>query len=105
MDATHGSLGLLDGFSVELPVLMDTGIDRMLLWLHPDDRPPTLTHHSEPPRRLIGATEPGSTRGETSWRVLTTVQLGEGTHDLQCRAVKIVDPGPSACTKDVVRRG
>ena len=28
-----GSLGLPDGFSIDLPVLMDTGIDEMLLWL------------------------------------------------------------------------
>jgi hypothetical protein len=44
-----GSLGLPDGFSVDLPVLMDTGIDEMLLWLHADDRPPTLANYSELP--------------------------------------------------------
>jgi hypothetical protein len=41
-----GRLGLPGGFSVELPVLMDTGIDKMLLWLPVNDRPATLAYHS-----------------------------------------------------------
>jgi hypothetical protein len=39
-----GSLGLPGGFTVDLPVLMDTGIDEMLLWLDVDKRPPALAN-------------------------------------------------------------
>ena len=35
-----GTLGLLNDFSVDLRVLVDTGVDEMLLWLSPADRPP-----------------------------------------------------------------
>ena len=41
-----GSLALPDGFNVELPVLIDTGIDEMLLWLAVTDRPPSLANYS-----------------------------------------------------------
>jgi hypothetical protein len=34
-----GTLGLPNNFSVDLPVLVDTGVDEMLLWLNPADRP------------------------------------------------------------------
>jgi hypothetical protein len=44
-----GRLGLPGGFSVELPVLMDTGIDEVLLWLHVNDRPYTLAKYSRFP--------------------------------------------------------
>lgn len=37
-----GSLGLPSGFSVDLPVLIDTGLDEMLLWLDATERPPAL---------------------------------------------------------------
>jgi hypothetical protein len=37
-----GSLGLPDGFSIDLPILMDTVIDEMLLWLAAARRPPAL---------------------------------------------------------------
>jgi hypothetical protein len=37
-----GSLSLPGGFSIDLPFLMDTGIDEMLLWLAAAKRPPTL---------------------------------------------------------------
>jgi hypothetical protein len=44
-----GRLGLPGGFSVELPVLVDTGIDEMLLWLPVDDRPHSLAKYSSFP--------------------------------------------------------
>ena len=44
-----GSLGLPDGFSTDLPALMDTGIADMLLWLDPADRPPALANYSRFP--------------------------------------------------------
>ena len=34
-----GRLGLPNDFSVDLPLLVDTGVDVMLLWLSPGDRP------------------------------------------------------------------
>jgi hypothetical protein len=34
-----GTLGLPNNFSVDLPVLIDTGVPEMLLWLSPPDRP------------------------------------------------------------------
>jgi hypothetical protein len=42
-----GNLGLPDGFSVDLPTLVDTGVDEMLLWLAPADRPPALANLSQ----------------------------------------------------------
>jgi hypothetical protein len=44
-----GSLGLPDDFLVDLPVLLDTGIDEMLLWLNVDERPPALANYSQFP--------------------------------------------------------
>jgi hypothetical protein len=44
-----GSLGLVDGFSVDLPVLMDTGINEMLLFLNIAARPPALANYAEFP--------------------------------------------------------
>jgi hypothetical protein len=44
-----GSLGLPENFNVNLPVLMDTGIDEMLLWLAVADRPPALANYSQFP--------------------------------------------------------
>jgi hypothetical protein len=44
-----GSLGLPDGFSMDLPVLMDTGISEMLLWLAVADRSPALANYSQLP--------------------------------------------------------
>jgi hypothetical protein len=41
-----GSLGLADGFSVDLPVLVDTGIKEMLVFLNVADRPPVLANYS-----------------------------------------------------------
>jgi hypothetical protein len=44
-----GSLGLLEDFSVDLPVLIDTGLDEMLLWLDVAARPPALANYSQFP--------------------------------------------------------
>jgi hypothetical protein len=44
-----GTLTLPNDFSIDLPVLMDTGIDEMLLWLHVADRPPALANLSQLP--------------------------------------------------------
>jgi hypothetical protein len=46
-----GSVGLAgdfsaDGFSVDLPILMDTGIDNMILWVSADNPPPNLARNS-----------------------------------------------------------
>jgi hypothetical protein len=41
-----GTLGLPNGFSIDLPVLVDTGIDEMLLWLETSQRPPELAAYS-----------------------------------------------------------
>ena len=38
-----------NNFSVDLPVLMDTGVDEMLLWLSPADRPLGSTNASKAP--------------------------------------------------------
>ena len=38
-----GTLRLPDDFRVDLPVLMDTGVGEMLLWLSVADRPPFVT--------------------------------------------------------------
>ena len=35
-----------DGFSADLPFLMDTGIDEMILWVSADNAPPNLPSHS-----------------------------------------------------------
>jgi hypothetical protein len=43
------SLGLPDGFSIDLPLLMDTGLDQMLLWLNVADRPPALANYTQFP--------------------------------------------------------
>jgi hypothetical protein len=43
------SLGLPDGFNVDLPILMDTGLDEMPLWLHAADRPPALANFTQFP--------------------------------------------------------
>jgi hypothetical protein len=37
-----GSVGLQDGFSVDLPILVDTGLSEMILWLAAAERPPSL---------------------------------------------------------------
>jgi hypothetical protein len=47
-----GSLGLPGGFSVDLSVLMDTGIDQMLLWLHVNERPAALVNYSQLPNNI-----------------------------------------------------
>ncbi len=39
-----GSLGLPDGFSVHLPILIGTGLDEMMLWLDRAERPPALAN-------------------------------------------------------------
>jgi hypothetical protein len=44
-----GTLGLPDDFRVDLPVLMDTGVGEMLLWLGVADRPPDSVGASELP--------------------------------------------------------
>jgi hypothetical protein len=44
-----GTLGLPNNFSVNAPVLVDTGLDEMLLWLSPADRPPGSTDATEVP--------------------------------------------------------
>jgi hypothetical protein len=44
-----GSLGLPGGFRINLPFLMDTGINQMLLWLHVTKRPPALAIYSQLP--------------------------------------------------------
>src|ERR1700683_1071416 len=42
-----GTLGLPDDFSVDLPLLIDTGVDEMLLWLSPAGRPPGSANASK----------------------------------------------------------
>ena len=42
-------LGLPDGFNKDMPILMDTGLDEMLLWLAAADRPPALANLTEFP--------------------------------------------------------
>jgi hypothetical protein len=44
-----GTLGLPNDFSGDLPVLMDTGLGEMLLWLTAADRPPALANYSDFP--------------------------------------------------------
>jgi hypothetical protein len=44
-----GRLDLPDGFSIELPVLIDTGVGEMLLWLGAADRPWALAGYSKFP--------------------------------------------------------
>jgi hypothetical protein len=44
-----GTLGLPNNFSVDLPLLVDTGVDAMLLWLSSADRPPGSANASEAP--------------------------------------------------------
>jgi hypothetical protein len=50
-----GSLSLPDGFSIDLPVLMDTGINEMLLWLNFADRPAALANVSPFPAGVPAA--------------------------------------------------
>jgi hypothetical protein len=52
-----GSIGLTgdfsaDRFSVDLPILMDTGIDYMILWLSADNAPPNLPGQTRSPAAL-----------------------------------------------------
>jgi hypothetical protein len=42
-----GTLGLPNDFGVDLPVLVDTGVPEMLLWLSPADRPPGSANDSK----------------------------------------------------------
>jgi hypothetical protein len=44
-----GSIGLPGGFSVDLPILIDTGLEEMLLWLDVAKRPPSLADLSRLP--------------------------------------------------------
>ena len=44
-----GRLDLPDGFSIDLPVLIDTGVGEMLLWLSAADRPSALAELFEIP--------------------------------------------------------
>jgi hypothetical protein len=44
-----GTLGLPNNFTVDLPVIVDTGVDEMLLWLSPADRPPGSANASKVP--------------------------------------------------------
>ena len=44
-----GSVGLPDGFSVDLPILIDTGLGEMLLWVDVTKRPPSLASYSRFP--------------------------------------------------------
>ena len=44
-----GSLGLPGGILVKLPVLIDTGVGSMLLWLDVSDRPPSLAKYTQFP--------------------------------------------------------
>jgi hypothetical protein len=56
-----GSLGLPDGFSADLPVLVDTGVGEMLLWLNAADRPSTLAGYSKFPAGVaVAITAPSS---------------------------------------------
>lgn len=56
-----GSLGLPDGFSVDLPVLIDTGVGEMLLWLSASDRPSALAGYSKFPAGVaVTITAPSS---------------------------------------------
>jgi hypothetical protein len=47
-----GRLGLPGDFSVDLPFLMDTGINQMLLWLHVNERPSALANYSQFPNGI-----------------------------------------------------
>ena len=58
------SLGLTDGFSIDLPLLIDTGLDQMLLWLDVADSPPALANYTQFPPGIavtIAAPPPPST--------------------------------------------
>jgi hypothetical protein len=44
-----GNLGLPDGFSIDLPLLVDTGVGEMLLWLNAANRPSALAGYSKFP--------------------------------------------------------
>jgi hypothetical protein len=56
-----GTLGLPDDFRVDLPVLMDTGVGEMLLWLSAADRPPALASYSDFPAGVaVTITAPSS---------------------------------------------
>jgi hypothetical protein len=51
MNITTGSVTLSgdfspDGFYADLPILMDTGIDNMILWVNADFAPPNLASES-----------------------------------------------------------
>lgn len=78
-----------DGFSTVLPLLVDTGIDNMILWMSADSAPPNLPSDSAFPGGIaITASAPpadeisqpafqysfvtGDVRGQTCWRALTT---------------------------------
>ena len=47
-----GSLGLPGGFTIDLRLLMDTGINEMLLWLRINERPPALANYSVFPNNI-----------------------------------------------------
>jgi hypothetical protein len=47
-----GRLGLPGDFALDLPVLMDTGIDEMLLWLGVSERPPALANLTRFPNNI-----------------------------------------------------
>jgi hypothetical protein len=52
-------LNLPDGFSIDLPFLMDTGVDEMLLWLNVADRPPAFANLPQLPAGVaVGITVP-----------------------------------------------
>jgi hypothetical protein len=48
-----------DGFSTDLPFLMDTGIPNMILWVGANDAPPNLPSHSAfPPGIAVSVSAP-----------------------------------------------
>ena len=55
------TLGLPSDFSIDLPLLIDTGVDEMLLWLSPADRPPGSSKASKVPAGVaVTITAPAS---------------------------------------------
>jgi hypothetical protein len=59
MNITTGSVTLSgdfspDGFYADLPILMDTGIDNMILWVNADFAPPNLASESAFPAGISG---------------------------------------------------
>jgi hypothetical protein len=53
-----------DGFSIDLPILVDTGIDDMILWVDPNSSPPNLPSNATfPPGIAVSVSAPPADSG------------------------------------------